>query len=182
MRPKLQDPPGHRHPMTQCLEGCSYQSQTGLAYRNCYTNRGVTDLKCLNMFVSVASDRMASNRSPCTHSQVNALRSQAPAPACAAHSGAHSGSVGVKSGAASYDITSQRGSVRVRGRHVSALLGSHKQEHTEVSLTHDKGGCDENKSDENNFMYLVKIRGASLRTFIFTVGKIRKGKETNTES
>lgn len=90
-RPKLRDPPGHRHPMTWCLARCSYQSQTtGLAYTNCNAYRGVTDLKCLNMFMSNTSEGAASNRSPCTRAPlppVNAQRSQAPAPMCAPRAG-----------------------------------------------------------------------------------------------
>lgn len=121
-RPKLRDPPAET---SHDLERCSYQSQTtGLACTNRNAYRGVTDLKCLNMFTSITSEGVASNHSPCTRTPlppVNAQRSQAPAPMCAAQSGAHSGSTGVRSGAASSDITGQWGSVRGCGRSVSAL-------------------------------------------------------------
>lgn len=82
-------------------------------------------------------------------STVNAQRSQALAPR-----GAHSGSMGVRRGAASSDVTGQRGSVRVHRGNMPSLFGisgqrSHKQEHTVRNLTHDQGGCDENKPDKS---------------------------------
>lgn len=155
MRPKLQDPPGHRHPMTQCMERCSYQSQrTRLACTNCYSYKGVPDLKCLNTFMSIVSDGLASNHSLCTCSPPWLMpRGIGLLPWCVQPiGGPHSGSIGVRSGAASSDITGQWRSVMGCWRSMSALLRlsgqrSHKQEHTEIILTHK--GCDETKPDQS---------------------------------